>query len=84
MSHSVIEDDMTKIDELQNEYMSSDEVAAWLKVSRRTLHRWARLRKGPPSIKIGRGVFYRRTSVKNWLLSLENAPGPGATVAGLR
>ncbi|WP_218917153.1 helix-turn-helix transcriptional regulator [Croceibacterium atlanticum] len=64
---------MTKAIDLENEYLTSDEVSDWLKVSRRTLHRWARLRKGPPSVKVGRSVYYRRTSVEQWLLALEQS-----------
>lgn len=72
---------MTKAIDLENEYLTSDEVSDWLKVSRRTLHRWARLRKGPPNVKIGRKVYYRRASVEQWLLSLEEGADSGATVA---
>lgn len=72
---------MTKTADLQAEYLSSDEVADWLKVSRRTLHRWARLRKGPPTIKVGRAVYYRRSTLEGWLVSLEGDAGRAATVA---
>ncbi|MDT0576495.1 helix-turn-helix domain-containing protein [Croceicoccus sp. F390] len=75
---------MSKVIDLENEYLTSNEVSGWLKVSRRTLHRWARLRKGPPSIKVGRSVYYRRASVEQWLVSLENAAEPVATVARFR
>jgi excisionase family DNA binding protein len=74
---------MTKSIELQSEYLTSDEVSLWLKVSRRTLHRWARQRQGPPSIKVGRAVYYRRASVEEWLLSLEQSSTICATVARL-
>lgn len=63
------------------DFLSSDDLAGLLDVSRRTLHRWVRLRKGPPSIKIGRSVYYRRTSVDRWLRSLESDATQGATVA---
>lgn len=72
---------LTKAIDLESEYLTSDKVSDWLKVSRRTLHRWARLRKGPPSVKIGRSVYYRRASVEQWLLSLEEMADSGATVA---
>lgn len=67
---------------LKADYLSSEEAARTLKVSTRTLHRWGRLRKGPPSIKVGRSVYYRRASIERWLLALETANGPLATVAG--
>lgn len=72
---------MKKAIDLESEYLTSDEVSDWLKVSRRTLHRWARLRQGPPSVKVGRAVYYRRASVEQWLLSLEEQTVSGATVA---
>lgn len=75
---------MTRAAELRNEYLSSDEASHCLDVSRRTLHRWARLQKGPPSIKVGRSVYYRRASFEQWLLSLERGTDARATVARLR
>lgn len=59
---------------LETEYMSSADACRLLTISQRTLHRWGRLRKGPPSIKVGRQVYYRRAAVEQWLLSLEQAP----------
>lgn len=64
--------------------LTCEAVAELLKVSTRTLHRWGRLKKGPPSIKVGRAVFYRRAAVEKWLLSLEDEAENGATVARLR
>ncbi|WP_426263781.1 helix-turn-helix transcriptional regulator [Sphingomonas sp. PWP1-2] len=61
--------------------MTSRDVSELLNVSQRTLHRWGRLRKGPPSIKVGRSVFYRRAAVEGWLLSLEGDGDRGAIVA---
>lgn len=58
-----------------------DDLIRKVSASRRTLHRWVRLRKGPPSIKIGRSVYYRRTSVDRWLRSLESDTTEDATVA---
>ena len=75
---------MMKSIDLENEYLTSDGLSDWLKVSRRTLHRWARLQRGPPSIKVGRSVYYRRASVENWLLCLECKANPVATVARFR
>jgi predicted DNA-binding transcriptional regulator AlpA len=80
-SHMVIESDMrTEIEPP----LTSDDVAELLNVSPRTLHRWGRLKKGPPSIKIGRAVFYRRAAVESWLLALETIADNGATVARFR
>lgn len=67
--------------QINADFLSSAEVSFALNISTRTLHRWGRLRKGPPSIKIGRSVYYRRASVERWLLALENDHGTVATVA---
>jgi len=53
--------------------MSAQEVSETLKISRRTLSRWTRLRRGPPRIKIGRSVYYRQKSVFKWLAELEES-----------
>ena len=75
---------MSKPINLEIGYVTCDDLANWLKVSRRTLLRWTRLGKGPPSVKVGRSLYYRRASVEDWLASLELADGPGATVARRR
>jgi hypothetical protein len=36
-----------------------------------TLRRWRRQRIGPPFIKIGREIYYRKEAVKRWRDSLE-------------
>ncbi|WP_379541566.1 helix-turn-helix transcriptional regulator [Novosphingobium pokkalii] len=79
ISHIVIEGDMTTQIE---QPMTSQEVCSLLGISRRTLHRWRRLRKGPPAIKVGRAVVYRREAVERWLVAQESDAGRGATVAG--
>lgn len=71
-------------DKINVDFLSSEEVSLALNISTRTLHRWGRLRKGPPSIKVGRSVYYRRASIERWLLTLENDNGFVATVAGCR
>jgi len=51
--------------------IDADSAAVQLGVSRRTLQRWFRLRKGPPVIKVGRSHFYRQSAINHWLISLE-------------
>lgn len=51
--------------------LSANEVAVLLGVSRRTLSRWNRLRKGPPRVKVGRFMFYRHVSLDEWLRAHE-------------
>jgi predicted DNA-binding transcriptional regulator AlpA len=81
ISHVVIESDMPTLIEPP---MTSRDVSQLLNVSPRTLHRWGRLKKGPPSIKVGRSVLYRRAAIEGWLLSLERDGDDGATVARKR
>jgi hypothetical protein len=47
------------------------EAAALLARTVRTLRRWRDLREGAPHIRIGRQVFYRRSALRQWLLSRE-------------
>ena len=46
-------------------------LAADLNRDVRTLQRWRAQRIGPPFIRLGNQVFYRREAVREWLLSLE-------------
>jgi hypothetical protein len=45
--------------------------ARLLSVSPRTLDRWHLLRQGPPRIRYGAQVRYRRTAIAEWLLRHE-------------
>lgn len=54
----------------ENELLSEKEVAAILKVSRRTLQQWRYLGKGPPFLKIGLMVRYPRAALEDWLESV--------------
>ncbi|MFK4005021.1 helix-turn-helix transcriptional regulator [Qipengyuania sp. NPDC077563] len=58
--------------DFRDDLITCEDAARHLAVSIRTLSRWARLRKGPPRIKVGRSIFYRRSAIEHWLLSLEN------------
>lgn len=53
--------------------LSKAELADLLEIKPRTLERWHAKRIGPPRIKIGRRVFYRRAAVDSWLLANEQA-----------
>lgn len=48
-------------------YMTRDELAQELRVTTRTLDKWAVLRKGPPKVQIGARCYYRRRDVLAWL-----------------
>lgn len=48
-------------------WISRADLALQLGVSEDTLRRWDALRSGPPCIRAGRKVFYRRGAVLEWL-----------------
>lgn len=56
---------------LLDDYMSDDECAAELGISKRTLARWDRLRCGPPFLKIGRLKRRPRGGTRAWLKAHE-------------
>lgn len=53
------------------EWISRDDLAEELMVKPDTLARWEARREGPPCMRIGRKVYYRQSSVRDWLLSRE-------------
>lgn len=57
-----------------NPFANFDEesvVAQLAGISPRTLKRWRDQRVGPPFVKMGRKILYRRDAVEAWLLSRE-------------
>ena len=54
-------------------WISRADLAQELEVTEGTLRRWAAERWGPPCIRAGRKVFYRRTAVVEWLEDQEAA-----------
>ena len=49
--------------------MSADEVSSVLQVSPQTLATWRCKKRGPPSIKLGKKVFYLITDFNSWTKS---------------
>lgn len=43
------------------------ETAAFLKISVRTLQDWRLSQAGPPFIRVGRNVRYRRSDIMGWI-----------------
>jgi hypothetical protein len=63
MSLKVFDDD---------ELLTEDETRAEIGIKcTRTLRRWRVLHLGPPHVRIGRKVYYRRGALQRWLLSRE-------------
>ncbi len=54
-----------------DEWMTRRALARELGVSVDTLARWETCRIGPPSIRVGRKVLYRRETVREWLREQE-------------
>jgi hypothetical protein len=54
-------------------WISRADLAQELEVTEGTLRRWSAQRWGPPCIRAGRKVFYRRTAVVEWLEDQEAA-----------
>lgn len=62
---------------LLNDWMPRRELAEIIGVSPDTLKRWETRRIGPPCIRIGRKVLYRRGAVRDWLLDQESRKTAG-------
>lgn len=52
------------------------EVAAAFGCSEQKLAVWRCEGKGPPYVKIGRDVFYRRSTIREWVAERELQPSP--------
>ena len=55
------------------DWISREDLAEELMVKPDTLARWEAKREGPPCMRIGRKVYYRQSSVRDWLLSREQS-----------
>jgi predicted DNA-binding transcriptional regulator AlpA len=54
-----------------NDWINREELARQLSVTTDPLARWTTQGIGPPRIRIGRRVLYRRASVEKWLAEME-------------
>lgn len=50
-----------------DELLTPQEVAAYLQIPRQTLYAWRNRRTGPPGIRVGRHLRYRRSDLLSWL-----------------
>ncbi|MGB3537894.1 MAG: helix-turn-helix domain-containing protein [Mesorhizobium sp.] len=62
---------------LLDEWMSRAELAGELGISEDTLSRWETRRIGPPCVRVGRKVLYRRGAVQDWLKAQEDRAAKG-------
>ena len=63
--------------DILKKYLTEEELAAQLRVSTKTLKRWAIDKKGPPKTYIGRTVYYRTEAVLKWLEKIEGKDPQG-------
>jgi hypothetical protein len=52
-------------------YITEAELAVQIHRSVRTLARWRAIGEGPPCLRLGREIYYKKSSVAAWLASLE-------------
>ena len=48
-------------------WISRTDLAQQLDVTESTLRRWEAERRGPPCVRAGRKIYYRRSAVLDWL-----------------
>ncbi len=53
------------------DFLTPDQLADELEITRRTLERWHAQRIGPPRTLIGRRPYYNRQAVRQWLIGQE-------------
>ena len=58
-------------------WISRPDLAQQLGVTEDTLRRWNAARSGPPCIRAGRKIYYRRSGVQDWLDDLERLEQAG-------
>jgi excisionase family DNA binding protein len=49
------------------EFFSTEGLARYLGVPTATVKRWRYMRTGPPGIRVGKYIRYRRADVEQWL-----------------
>lgn len=59
------------MNELLESYLTSEQLAGELRLHPRTLRKLDSAGSGPPKIRIGRKILYRRQAVSEWLLAKE-------------
>jgi hypothetical protein len=65
-------------------YLTTERLAAVLRVSTRTLGRWGAARVGPPRIKINKLILYDLEKLPDWLASRETGPVRSTSRWGVR
>jgi predicted DNA-binding transcriptional regulator AlpA len=63
-------------------FLTQKQLAAELGVKPGTIKNWRKRHCGPPPTRIGKAIFYRRSSVLTWISAHESPPERGRPVAG--
>jgi excisionase family DNA binding protein len=58
---------------LLDDYLTDEQLATELGVSKRTIERWRRKNETPPITRLGNRILTRRSAVVEWLASCEQA-----------
>lgn len=59
---------------LSDRLLTVDEVAEWLQVAVRTIYAWRVRGVGPPAIRVGGQLRFRRSDIERWLEEHCNHP----------
>jgi hypothetical protein len=59
---------------LDEEFLTPEGVARLIGKSTRTVNWWREDRQGPPYVRVGRTILYKKTSVLKWLSDREVTP----------
>lgn len=52
---------------VESKLLSPEDLAQFLQVPLQTIYGWRYQRKGPPAIKVGKHLRFRRADVEQWL-----------------
>ena len=61
-------------DNLLSDYLTPEDAAHAIGLTRRTLDAMYARREGPPRTKVGGRIYYRKASLQQWLLQQEQTP----------
>jgi predicted DNA-binding transcriptional regulator AlpA len=59
------------MDRILDGYLDAKQLATELHVHLVTIWKWRQRREGPPAVRVGKRLMYRRASVEKWLASRE-------------
>ncbi len=74
MNKKMLQEEYSQEKLLKEEIWTSDETAAWLKISKHKLQQMRKLGTGPEFIRFGRHVRYEKKKVLEWFNEQKNRP----------